>query len=112
MKLGDGEDGSQICLVNKNLLIVERNSKFVLIDVNKRSYIKEIKIEESFSKMMSLNEKTFLTIDNYSFCQYEIGRYSDKISYLRKKNLRNDYIIKYPDNKLLAIKDEKIYIYG
>ena len=109
--MGDGEKGSQICLVNKNLLIVERNSKFVLIDVNKRSFIKEIKIKESFSKMMSLNEKTFLTINEYGFCQYEIEN-SNKISYLRQEKLSNDCIIKYPDNKLLAIKDEKIYIYG
>ena len=111
MKLGDGDDGSQICLVNKNLLIVERNSKFVLIDVNKRSFIKEIKIEESFLKMMSLNEKTFLTIDRCGLCQYEI-EYSNKISYLRQEKLSNDRIIKYPDNKLLAINDDKIYIFG
>jgi hypothetical protein len=112
LKLGDGDDGSKLFLANKNNLIVDRNSKLVLIDVNSKNIKKEFKYDHSFDIAIRLNENLFLIADYYDIYQYEFEN-DNKIQLKKQsKNIEFDFIRKYPDNKLIIANGKKISIYG
>ena len=60
LKLGDGEKGEEIQLVNKNTLLIDRNDRIVIIDVNNKIVKKEIKIDYTPFGIIPLNEEKFL----------------------------------------------------
>ena len=110
LKLGDGDNGSTIFLANNNDLIVERNNKLVLIDPKNRNIKKEFKIDHSVSSLLRLNESIFLIKSWGTLYQYEI--YNKKITLIEEKRFKSDCFAKYPDNKLISVKDKAITIYG
>ena len=111
LKLGDGEDGRRVFLANKDNLILERNRKLVVIDIKSRNIKKEIKIEHYLRLIITLNENRFLVQDYNNIYEYEIES-KNKITLKEQKRIENKFIGKYPDNKLIIIKDKTITIYG
>ena len=110
LKLGSHDSGQEIFLANQNNLIVERNYKYMLIDPRKKVIIGEFKIEISLDKVISLNDKTFLGSNGKKIKQCQIK--NNKIELIEEKKIKNDLIIKYPDNKLMICYDKNISIYG
>lgn len=109
LKLGDGEEGKIIKSINKDTLILDRNSKIVIIDAKKRSIYKEIKFEHSINSIILLNENNFLITNNYTIYQCEINYFNLTIN--KEKDIKSNIIDKYPGNKLIISKDKEIYIY-
>jgi len=107
--LGDGQFGKLIKLVNKNILILDRNSKIVIIDAMNRIIKKEIKFEYNICSIILLNENNFLIGTYYSVCQCQINNFHFTLK--EKKDIEFDFIDKYPGNKLIIFKDKKICIY-
>ena len=109
--MGDGEDGNRVFLANKENLILEHNRKLVVIDIKSRNIKKEIKIEHYLRLIISLNENRLLVQDYNNIYEYEIES-KNKITLKEQKRIKNDFIAKYPYNKLITIKDKTITIYG
>ena len=108
--MGSHDSGQEIFLANQNNLIVERNYKYMLIDPRKKVIIGEFKIEISLDKVISLNDKIFLGSNGKKIKQCQIK--NNKIELIEEKKIKNDLIIKYPDNKLMICYDKNISIYG
>ena len=109
LKLGDGQRGKLIQLVNENTLILDRNSKIVIIDAKNRIVKKEIKFEYDIYSIILLNENNFLIGTCNSICQCEI--YNFHFTLKEKKDIDFDFFDKYPGNKLIISKDKEISIY-
>jgi len=109
LKLGDGQSGKLIKLVNKNTLILDRNSKIVIIDAMNRIVKKEIKFEYNIFSIILLNENNFLIGTYDSIYQCEINNFHFTLK--EKKDIEFNFIDKYPGNKLIIYKDKKICIY-
>ena len=117
LKLGNYNNGRQMLLFDEYNLIVERNHKLVLIDPIKKTIKKEFKQERdgSFKKMIALNAKSFLVIDNDDYLyEYEIK--NSTINLISSKVLEEKLgcFDKYPDNGFIASEflDKHIFIYG
>ena len=109
LKLGDRAWGKHIKLVNENTLILERNSKIVIIDAKNRIVKKEIKFEYYKRSIILLNENNFLIESDNRIYQCEIINFHFALK--EKKDINFDFIDKYPGNKLIISKDKEICIY-
>ena len=109
LKLGDGLRGKLIKLVNKNTLILDRNSKIVIIDAKNRIVKKEIKFEYVICSIILLNENNFLIESKNRICQCEINNFHFTLK--ETKDIDFDFIDKYPGNKLIISKNKEICIY-
>ena len=109
LKLGDGQTGGKIRLANKNILLLERNDKIVIIDVNNRIVKKEIKFDYSLDRFIPLNEEKCLIRKYDGIIQYEI--YNFNLIEKERYSIENDIIIKYPGNKLIIAKNKIASIY-
>ena len=101
----------EIGLLNKELLILERNEKLVVVDIKNKVIKKEIKFEHSIHSIIPLNEKIFLIETGSYIYQYYID-YSKNIQLEGKKNLYTDNLNKYPGNELIVGNEKKIIIFG
>ena len=122
LKVGKGENGDEMLLLNRDILLIQGNETAILIDIKNRKISKEYKFDFYFdpSEVVCLNEKTFLY-------HYVIKKQSDKliqyeIKDLKTLELKEEKIIdlktyfiysKYPGNRLI-ISDCKnlLSIYG
>ena len=122
LKVGKGENGTEMLLLNKDILLIQGNETVILIDIKNRKISKEYKLDFCFdlSEVVFLNEKTFLhhcVIKKQpdKLLQYEIKD-------LKTLELKEEKVIdlktyfiysKYPGNKLI-ISDCKnlLSIYG
>ena len=121
LKVGKGENGDNMTLINKENLIVEGEKTIILIDVKNRTIKKELKLDINFSDLIILNEKSFLSYrllshfeGNGYLEQYELED-PDTIVLKEKKEfdeLDKDLMSKYPGNKLIIYDNKKIIIYG
>ena len=109
LNLGDGEEGGIIQLINKNTLILERNKKIVIIDIDNKIVKKEIIIDYYISDLISINENKFLIRKYDEIIQYEIDNYNIKLK--SRKKINSIMIRKYPCNKLIIINDKEFIIY-
>ena len=109
LKLGDGEYGGRIQLANKNTLLLERNNKIVIIDVNDRIVKKEIKFDYSLDRLIPLNEEKCLIRKNNGIIQYEI--YNFNLIEKERYSIENNFVMKYPRNKLIIANDKIASIY-
>ena len=109
LKLGDGEYGGRIQLANKNTLLLERNNKIVIIDVNDRIVKKEIKFDYSLDRLIPLNEEKCLIRKNNEIIQYEI--YNFNLIEKERYSIENNFVMKYPRNKLIIANDKIASIY-
>ena len=110
LKLGDFKnkndykDGNRMLLFDNNI-IVELNDKLIMIDIKSKNIRQEIKSEWFFEPFILLNKRAFLIVsDNYIY-QYKLNEKTNKIE-LEEKNkkfLKN--IVKYPENKIIIIKE-------
>ena len=107
--MGDGEEGGIIQLINKNTLILERNKKIVIIDIDNKIVKKEIIIDYYISDLISINENKFLIRKYDEIIQYEIDNYNIKLR--SRKKINSIIIRKYPCNKLIIINDKEFIIY-
>jgi len=111
LKLGNGEGGNYIKLINKDTLILDRNKKIIVIDVNNRSVIKEVKITHRFTdNILVLNDNMFIMTKYGQLYIYEINNFNLRLK--EEKTINNDLIGKYPENKIYIANDKKIMIYG
>ena len=110
LKLGSHDTGEEIFLANQNNLVVERNKKIMLIDPQKKVIIGELKNEISLYNAISLNDKIFLGSNGRIIYQCQIK--NNKIELIEEEKIKNDLIIKYPDNKLMISYNKTISIYG
>ena len=122
LKVGKGENGTEMLLLNKDILLIQGNETVILIDIKNRKISKEYKFDFCFDpkEVVFLNEKTFLhhcVIKKQpdKLLQYEIKD-------LKTLELKEEKVIdlktyfiysKYPGNKLI-ISDCKnlLSIYG
>ena len=110
LKVGNGDHGYNMLLINKNNLIVTGESgKFFLIDTKNRI----IKWKNKCSRVgefIKLSEKIFLVKHEYDLYQFEFD--GSGIELKEKTKIENDKIMKYPGNKLIFCYDNNIIIYG
>ena len=121
LKLGDYNDGDNICLINKNYVIVELDNQLLLVDIINYKINKSFKMSYKIDKIIRLNEKAFIIheekySDNkyYSLLyHYEIEN-NNKIKLIKEKNFQSQiiYIGKYPGNKLIIAYRNEIKIYS
>ena len=119
LKVGKGQNRGTLYLVNKDYLIVEGDNKMILVDVKSRNIKKEIKIEisplrieNSIDNIICLNEKSFLMVISETIYQYEFNS-SKTFELKEKRDIFNNLILKYPDNKLILVENKNnIIIYG
>ena len=101
-----------ILLINHYLVMV-CNDKILLIDINKKTIINNLKYDKKISSMISLNEKTFLINNSKDNILYLFEIKSNEIKLKEEKEDNYYGIIKYPGNILISNKDNKsIVIYG
>ena len=105
LKLGDGEEGGKIQLVNKNTLLLDRNDRIVIIDVNNRIVKKEIKIDYTPYEIIPLNEEKCLIRKCHEIIQYSINNFN--LVEKERYSIDHNIVMKYPGNKLI-IANEKI----
>ena len=122
LKLGDYNDGDNICLINNNYVIVELDNKLLLVDIINFKINKSFKISYNINKIIRLNEKTFIIHEvkssgnnkYYSLLHhYEIEN-NNKIKLIKEKNFPSEIIFigKYPGNKLIIAYGNEIKIYS
>ena len=128
LSIGNAGYDAKIKLMNKNSLIAfkggcasdERKPELILIDIQKRKIKNKIVLDNYFSEgvFIPLNEKIFLI-----YCECPVNDISMKIfqyeienekNLIKKgdKDFKNDYIIKYYDNKIIIAKGARISLYG
>ena len=90
-------------------LLVERNKKLIVVDINKRKIEKELDININlFSmKFIQLNEKVFFFYNSKKIFLYELDN-SKSIILKEEKDLECSLILKYPGNKLIIQNDNAI----
>ena len=110
LKLGDGSGANFMELMNENTLILERNSKIVIIDTTKRIIKDEIKFGHRIESIVLLNENNFLIRNSENIYQCKIDKYFN-FTLKKQKSIKSDLIAKYPGNKLIIYKDKEICIY-
>lgn len=98
-------------VLNKDTLIIDgKDDTIILIDTKIRKIKKEINLALLTSDIFLLNEKTFLynakKLEQYEF-KNSIIEYKES-----DKKIKADIISKYPGNKIIIYKDNKISIYG
>lgn len=98
-------------LLNKDTLIIDGNDYTIfLIDTKTRKIEKEIDLSLVISDILLLNEKTFL-YNNKKLEQYEFK--NSTIEYRESDTkIKVSLISKYPGNKIIVYKNNKISIYG
>ena len=109
LKLGDGERGNTIKLVNKYTLLLDRNNRIVIIDVKNRCVKKEIKIDYSISDIIPLNEEICLMRKSNTIIQFEI--YNFNLTEKYGKNISSSSVEKYPGNKIIAAYEKTAIVY-
>ena len=109
IKMGKYDSGREMLLLNDNNLIVDFNEKLVLIDTKKRVLKKEYKIRIRYL-LFSLNDNTFLERSRSFIQQFKLVNSGIKL--IEEKEIHNKFIGKYPDDQLIIIDGNKIYIYG
>ena len=112
LKIGKTKQySSWCCKTIGNNLIFYYDNKYLIIDTEKRKIIKEGKVELRIWEIISLNEKIFLIRYDEKIEQYEIYN-EKKVKYLSSFFIGYCSIYKYPGNRFLLRKNNKIYIYG
>ena len=98
-------------VLNKDTLIIDgKDDTIILIDTKIRKIKKEINLALLTSDIFLLNEKTFL----YNAKKLEQCEFKNSIIEYKEsdKKIKADIISKYPGNKIIIYKDNKISIYG
>ena len=113
LKLGHYDYNKEILLLNDNNLIVKLGEKLILINTKSRVIIQELNTGW-LRHIIRLNNNSFIIVKSNHFLQYKLE--NSNITFVDKKDKNEDLffdkISKYPDNQLIAIIDNKIYIYG
>ena len=109
LKLGDGLHGSLLKLVDKNILLLDRNNRIVIVDVNNRIVKNEIKIDYTVNEIIPINNNKCIIKKYGQIVEYEIDDFNLKEK--ERKNVIISNIMKYPGNKLIGVREENILIY-
>ena len=116
LKLGNWKDAEsnwddgniKIFLAKENCIIIKLNDKLELIDTKSRSVQKTIKFVNNIKNVICLNNYYFLIVNNFNeLQQYEIETFKLK----SEKKIENNFIEKYPGNKLILENKKKVTIY-
>ena len=114
LRLGHYDSDYELLLLNDNNLIVILGNKLNLINTKSRVIIQELNTGCCFRHIISLNNNSFILYKSSDLFQYKLE--NSNITFVDKKEINEDLffnkISKYPDNQLIAIKNNKIYIYG
>lgn len=105
--------GGSLYLLNENYIMVITNSKIILVDIKKKSFISDMK--NSFDSILALNENIFLGLTIGYIYQLEIDYNKKKIIEKEKKEFSSEEkcLIKYNGNKLLFKSGKnELSIYG
>ena len=104
------DDGNiKIFLAKENCIIVKLNDKLELIDTKSRNVQKTIKFVNNIKNVICLNNYYFLILNYFNdLLQYEIETFKLK----SEKEIENNFIEKYPGNKLILANKKKVTIYS
>lgn len=111
LKVGKGENSNEMYLFNKETLLVSGDSSIILVDPKNKKILKEYKYDISVEDIIYLNDKSFLDIGSYTISQYEFKN-ENALIVKEKRDINFEFILKYPDNKILIYEDKTIAIYG
>ena len=98
-------------LLNQDNLIIKGNDTIILIDVKNRIIKKKFNYDIFPDEFLHINNKTFLYLEKNKIYQYELDE-SSIIKLKDKKEIKYTNASKYPGNKLIIHKKNKIYILG
>ena len=111
LKVGKGENSYEMYLFNKETLLVSGDSSIILVDPKNKKILKEYKYDIYVEDIIYLNDKSFLDIGSGTISQYEFKN-ENALIVKEKRDINFEFILKYPDNKILIYEDKTIAIYG
>lgn len=111
LKVGKGENLYEMFLLNQDNLIIKGDDTIILIDVKNRKIKKKFKYDIYPENFLHINDKTFLYLTSDKIYQYELEE-ENNIILKETKEIKNTEIYKYPGNKLIIHKKNKITIFG
>ena len=109
--VGKGENLYEMFLLNKDNLIIKGYETIILIDVKNRIIKNEFKYDIYPKEFYYINDKIFLYLVDNEISQYELED-SKNIKLKAKIEIPFKKVLKYPGNKLIIHKRDRIYILG
>ena len=98
-------------LLNQDNLIIKGEDTIILIDVKNKKIKKEFNYDIYPEEFIYINDKTFLYLTSDKIYQYEFEE-ENNIKLKGTKEIQNTNVYKYPGDKLIIHKKNKITIFG
>ena len=111
LKVGKGENLYEMFLLNQDNLIIKGEDTIILIDVKNKKIKKEFNYDIYPEEFIYINDKTFLYLTSDKIYQYELEE-ENNIKLKGTKEIQNTNAYKYPGDKLIIHKKNKITIFG
>ena len=111
LKVGKGENLGEMFVFDQENLIISGNENIILIDIRNRKIKNEFQYDIYPNEFIYINEKIFLYKTDKQIFQYEFED-PNTIKLKGVKDIKNTLVSKYPGDKIIVSKSNKLTIYG